>query len=262
MEQLTSEQQERMERRRQQHAGMGDVAYERGVAPAASPSPRPSPRPVLRGAFQQHQNQHPQQAGYEGDEGANEQPSLREMIADFLPTALRIVGVMIVLYSGFATVLFMYQIAGQFFQQAVIQGIIGVVVAVGIFFGQAVAVSTPDKVGRDVYVVLLIFDSVFTAAMAHTFTMSIVSAYPWLPVALMASTTFIGFRVTQRKWTTFKIAMISIGLAAFMFIGQMAALNSGNMQAFEIILWVVDLIGAVWASRLGEEAALGRRLVW
>lgn len=250
-----------MERRVVDDQDMGDVQFNRPGNRAQMPPQGPQGPRVMRPTSFRAQQQEPQEQPPQEDE-ALEPRSTREMIADFLPLAVRIAGVMMVLYSGFATVLFIYQMAGQFIQNVVFQGVLGVLIAVGIFFGQAVAVSTPNKIGREVYVVLLVFDSIFTATMAHSFTLAVIDTYPWVPIALMAATSYIGFRVTQRKWTTFKVGLIAIGMAAIALVGQIFASYTGNMELLVFVLWGVDIIGAVWNSRLGEEAALGRRLAW
>lgn len=251
------------EDRRSMDDGMGGAAYNR-------PESRHHPSPQAPRIMNPNQSRMPQPGNvvrppaFQNVPKEEEEPqkSIREMIFDFLPTSVKIAGWGGIVFSGIATTIFIYTLTGQFFTQPAIQGAIGVAIAVIIFFAQATAVSTPNKVGSDVYWIVVGIDTFFTATLSHNFTMQVVQVYPLVPVVLMAASTYIGFRVTQRKWSTFQSAMTAIGIAAFLIIGQGVAGYYGNAQAFIYVMFAIDLVGNFWVSRLGEEAALGRRLVW
>jgi len=104
----------------------------------------------------------------------------------------------------------------------------------------------------------MFIDVLYTARWNNSFSLQMMERLPFAPIILMASVTWMGFHVHEKNGIYAKVyTAITVLLAgAFLFIAR----SIGNPDVVFVAIYTIDIIGAFWTARLGEELAFGRRM--
>lgn len=136
--------------------------------------------------------------------------------------------------------------------------VLGFFAGLFISIGQIVAIARPTKYGKDIWVCLVIIDAIYTARMNHQFTMTMMSTIIFAPIILACIMNYIGLIVLD--WERSTAIATTVGIGVVLMIIQLGAIGLENKLVLDYGMYATDLVGAFWLSRLGEEAALGKRI--
>lgn len=185
-------------------------------------------------------------------------PTMRQIFANLQPHAAKILGWAFILWSGGASVYIVRQYIAFLTENAVIQTIVGVVVASFLTLGQAILISQDTEYSTDGYWVLVAVDAFLTAQLNHTFSLKLIENVFLAPFILTTLMHYIGMIVVFKKSRLIAI-MTSIGV----FLGSLGmyfgAQAWGNPTAIDYAVYVPDIMGGIWTSQLGERFAFGKR---
>lgn len=183
----------------------------------------------------------------------------RVLMAGLQNPFARFVGFSMMVYSVIATTLVIgFTDAILLTNNEIGRFVLGFAVGVIISIGQIVAIARPTKYGKDIWVCLVIIDAIYTARMNHQFTMTMMNTIIFAPIILACIMNYVGLIVLD--WPRTTAIATTVGIGVVLMIIQLGSLALDNKMVLDYGMYATDLVGAFWLSRLGEEAALGKRI--